>query len=283
MKQLTVIAISTITYLKNAFPEESYSTENFGGLKLRILKKKCRDELAQFLSSALTQAFEAFDKKYLQQLALCFYEDECKVENMIEYHLFEYSYSDAGVTLSVKSKSRDSSVHTRKYSFDAVRERTMQLIRACVVIMQTCHFELPDNYDVSLRLYYNEHAPEGYQAPGFNAATENDDHLEPTVVLSKSEDSGTSREVHCACNKEDSDVASGGQLLTCRYCNTHQHSACFGLTSEDAARLTEHCCTSCSDMDSSKVPTDQRLVPLSRNKREVNTSSVINEQSLALE
>lgn len=65
MKQLTVIAVSTITYLKNAFPEDSYSMENFGGLKLRILKKKCKDDLAHFLSTALTQAFEAFDKKYV--------------------------------------------------------------------------------------------------------------------------------------------------------------------------------------------------------------------------
>lgn len=65
MKQLTVVAISTITYLKNVFPEDSYTVETFGGLKLRILKKKCRDELAQFVSTALMQAFEAFDKKYV--------------------------------------------------------------------------------------------------------------------------------------------------------------------------------------------------------------------------
>jgi hypothetical protein len=70
MKQLTTVAVSTVTYLKNAFPEDSYSLEHFGGLKLRILKKKCRDELAHFLSTALTQAFEAFDKKYVSKVKL---------------------------------------------------------------------------------------------------------------------------------------------------------------------------------------------------------------------
>lgn len=65
MKQLTVVAISTITYLKNALPNDSYIVETFAGAKLRILKKKCRDDVAQFLSTALTQAFEAFDKKYV--------------------------------------------------------------------------------------------------------------------------------------------------------------------------------------------------------------------------
>lgn len=65
MKQLTTVAVSTITYLKNVFPEDSFMVETFGGIQLRILKKKCRDEVAQFLSTALVQAFEAFDKKYV--------------------------------------------------------------------------------------------------------------------------------------------------------------------------------------------------------------------------
>lgn len=72
MKQLTVVAVSTITYLKNAFPEDSYTVESFGGVKLRILKKKCRDEIAQFLSTALTQAFEAFDKKYVSNIRVIY-------------------------------------------------------------------------------------------------------------------------------------------------------------------------------------------------------------------
>ncbi|XP_021204681.2 uncharacterized protein LOC101737689 [Bombyx mori] len=180
MKQLTVIAVSTVTYLKNVFPEDSYTQETFGGIKLRVLKNKCSDELAQFVSTALTQAFEAFDKKYLHQLALCFYEGECKVENLIEYHIFEYSYNPDGVTMDVHSTSRDSVRRSTRYSFDNVRERTIHLIRACVVIMQACQNELPSTYDVSLRLYYNDETPEGYQAPGFLSTLESEDHLAPS-------------------------------------------------------------------------------------------------------
>ncbi|XP_030036955.2 uncharacterized protein LOC115452538 [Manduca sexta] len=182
MKQLTVIAVSTITYLKNVFPEESYTVESFGGIRLRILKKKCKDELAQFVSTALTQAFEAFDKKYLHQLALCFYDGECKLENLIEYHVFEFSYNPDGVTMDVHSKNRDSAKRSTRYSFDNVRDRTIHMIRSCVVIMQTCQNELPSTYDVSLRLYYNDSAPEGYQAPGFLSTSESEDHIESTLA-----------------------------------------------------------------------------------------------------
>lgn len=64
-KQLTFVALSTITYIKNIFPEDCYTVESFAGLKLKILKSKCTDELAQFLSTSLIQAFDALDKKYV--------------------------------------------------------------------------------------------------------------------------------------------------------------------------------------------------------------------------
>lgn len=66
MKQLTVVAVSAITYMKNVFPEDSYTVENFSGIRLRILKKKPNHDLAQFVSTAMSQAFEAFDKKYVR-------------------------------------------------------------------------------------------------------------------------------------------------------------------------------------------------------------------------
>ncbi|CAG5005729.1 unnamed protein product [Parnassius apollo] len=181
MKQLTVVAMSTITYLKNVFPEDSYMVETFGGLKIRILKKKCRDETAQFLSTALIQAFEAFDKKYLHKLALCFYEDKCEIENLIEYHIFEYSYKGDGVTMNIHSKGRNSSTQTFKCTFDDVKERTIHMMRACVVIMESCQQLLPPSYEISVRLYYNEDAPMDYQAPGFQSADIDEDHLASTL------------------------------------------------------------------------------------------------------
>ncbi|KAH9629065.1 hypothetical protein HF086_011328 [Spodoptera exigua] len=294
MKQLTVVAISTITYLKNVFPEESYKVESFGGIKLRVLKKKCRHELAQFVSTALTQAFEAFDKKYLHQLVLCFYDGECKAENLVEYHIFEYLYNPDGVTMNVHSKTRDSAKTSTRYSFDNVRERTVHLIRACVVIMQACQNEMPESYDVSLRLYYNEDAPEGYQAPGFLTTGEEQDHLEQTLPETvklgwpsqnppkmtqidqddfesssamKSVSDSSEVRVQCPCNKHDLDETNHA-ILTCQYCNTQQHAACFGLTRENACKVQRHCCTECSDMDPSRQPTDQRLATLTIKKRE---------------
>ncbi|XP_075972499.1 uncharacterized protein LOC142974217 [Anticarsia gemmatalis] len=318
MKQLTVVAISTITYLKNVFPEDSYTIENFGGIRLRILKKKCRHELAQFVSTALSQAFEAFDKKYLHQLVICFYDGECKVENLVEYHIFEYSYTSEGVSLDVQS-SRGGVSRSSRYSFDSVRDRTLQLLRACVVVMQACQGDLPDTYDVSLRLYYNDSAPEGYQAPGFLTSEEERDQLEATrpdsvrlgavetpfhkltartyvkenvgssheanpsqnpplmsqiehddfdgssVAPSASEASDT--RLQCPCNKHDYDEQVHA-ILTCYYCNTQQHAACFGVRREHAGRVSRHCCTACSDRDPNLPPTDTRLAALEPHKRQ---------------
>lgn len=65
MKQLTTVAISTITYLANMFPEDNYTSETFKGIEMKILKKNCKDEMAQFVSTSTNQAFEAFEKKYV--------------------------------------------------------------------------------------------------------------------------------------------------------------------------------------------------------------------------
>ncbi|XP_049865070.1 uncharacterized protein LOC126366162 [Pectinophora gossypiella] len=274
IKQLTTVAVSTITYLKNAFPEENYTIDQFGGLKIRVLKNKCEDELAQFLITALTQAFEAFDKKYLHQIALCFYADSCALENLLECHVFEYEYGAAGAALRLRSSGAGpapAAPGPAPAGLDEVRDRTLQLIRACMVMLS--HTQLPETYDVSLRLYYNDAAPAGYQAPGFVPAGGADPSPGGAVRLGSvltpyhrltlraycrqpddAPDSGAdSREaiasqnppiitqapddcheraeeagrIECPCRLRDEDPSTA--LLTCRFCGTRQHAACYGV------------------------------------------------------
>lgn len=47
------------------FPEDNYTSETFKGIEMKILKKNCKDEMAQFVSTSTNQAFEAFEKKYV--------------------------------------------------------------------------------------------------------------------------------------------------------------------------------------------------------------------------
>ncbi|XP_045510071.1 uncharacterized protein LOC123705369 isoform X2 [Colias croceus] len=61
-----------------------------------------------------------------------------------------------------------------------VRDRTIQLLRACVVITQAYTTQFSNINDVSFRLYYNDSAPADYQAPGFVRMRE-EDHLKPTI------------------------------------------------------------------------------------------------------
>lgn len=172
IKQLTVVAMSTITYLKNAFPEHSYNSESFAGLRLKLLKEKCADDMAQFLTSSLKNVFHAFDRKYVHQLALCFYDGNYDAEKLIEYHIFEYSYKSEGVCLNVNSRNRNNNNKPMQWSVESVQNRTIMLVRALLTFVhQNCQDALPLQYDISLRIYYNEDTPEDYQAPGFSPCT----------------------------------------------------------------------------------------------------------------
>ncbi|XP_061727728.1 uncharacterized protein LOC133532885 [Cydia pomonella] len=172
IKQLTVVAMSTITYLKNAFPEHSYNSESFAGLRLKLLKEKCADDMAQFLTSSLKNVFHAFDRKYVHQLALCFYDGNYDAEKLIEYHIFEYSYKSEGVCLNVNSRNRNNNNKSMQWSVESVQNRTIMLVRALLTFVhQNCQDALPLQYDISLRIYYNEDTPEDYQAPGFSPCT----------------------------------------------------------------------------------------------------------------
>ncbi|KAI8440599.1 hypothetical protein MSG28_001820 [Choristoneura fumiferana] len=303
IKQLTLVSVSMITYLKNAFPEESYSTESFGGIPLKLLNSRCSDDLAQFVSTALQQAWEAFDKKY--------------AENLIEYHIFEYTYSANDVSLNINSKSRSSEQRSLQISLESVKNRTIMLIRMVYVYMtQNGLEELPLNYDVSLRLYYNDDAPEGYQPPGF-CSNKAPDHLEPTLpealrlgwvetpfhklavgsyvrgMFPSSEEAVASEnapamtqndnlecrsktsvadpsegsveiQLRCQCNRFDVPTDLA-TLITCQYCLTQQHAVCFGFLSHAPK---DHCCAACYDEDPRRKCSDPKLVALDQKRRE---------------
>lgn len=70
MKQLTVIAVNTILHARNVFHHDNYTLQSIANIKIPILKRHCKDEDAQFLSSALTKAFDAFDKKYVSNMLI---------------------------------------------------------------------------------------------------------------------------------------------------------------------------------------------------------------------
>ncbi|KPJ16228.1 HORMA domain-containing protein 2 [Papilio machaon] len=307
LKQLTVAVVSTVVYYKDAFPEDSYNIEKFRELKLRILKMKCRDESAQFLSTALINAFDAFDKKYLQRLALCFYDDECRPENLVDYHIFEYTYHEAGASLRVRSG---------RGSKRGLDDCTYAMLQSCIVYNNGYQKKLPTSFDISLRLYYNEAAPEDYQAPGFHCGNEFEDHLSQvdmsTYLLGEvdtpyhglrvtsffKEDLGSSNEAIASQNPplmtQTQDISASSSPVGCAGLKGVLVCPC-GLDSADLTRdVTSlitcdycktqqhavcfgllrggggggHCCATCADADPSRRPTCPRLATLA-DKREV--------------
>ncbi|KPJ01045.1 HORMA domain-containing protein 1 [Papilio xuthus] len=319
LKQLTVAAVSTVVYFKDAFPEDSYNIEKFRELKLRILKMKCRDESAQFLSTALINAFDAFDKKYLHRLALCFYDDECRPENLVDYHIFEYTYHEAGASLRVRSGRGNGGPERR-----GLDDKAYAMLQSCTIINNGFQKKLPASFDISLRLYYNEAAPEDYQAPGFHCGDEFEEHLSQvdmsTYLLGEvetpyhgfrvtscfKENLGSSHEaiasqnpplmtqtqdvpvtsslagyavsegaVRCPCGLDRADLPRDvTSLITCDYCKTQQHAACFGLLRGGGGGGGGggvgggHCCARCADAEAARRPTCPRLAKLDNKKRE---------------
>ncbi|XP_045509490.1 uncharacterized protein LOC123704998 [Colias croceus] len=75
--------------------------------------------------------------------------------------------------------------------------------------------------------------------------------------------------LYCPCNKYGPcDAFTQTELLTCHYCKLQQHAACFGVVRHLASRVTEHCCSKCYDVDTTRTPTDTKLVSLTMRKRE---------------
>ncbi|XP_039746124.1 uncharacterized protein LOC120623902 [Pararge aegeria] len=308
MKKITLVIISSISYLKEALPPGSFTEEIFQGIRLRILRNNCGNKTAQFLSTALEDAFDAMDKRYLHKLALCFYEGECRLGNMLESHVFEYVYNGDMVTMNITcSRDKDTSKQTNY----TTEQQTVNLIRGTLVLMRSCQNMLPSTYGLSLRLYYNEDTPDDYHAPGFtfdgdadhfeNFAikglkvgrvdtpfhklsllsyvkehTSGDDREAPLRNLSTSKnvkvdsEDRSSRDrprLSCPCTKHDDNARHrDDELLTCLYCNTQQHAACFGVF-RDATSLSRHCCSACRDADTTRQPTDLKLIPLTQIKR----------------
>ncbi|CAK1544757.1 unnamed protein product [Leptosia nina] len=158
--------------------------DSFAGSKIRVLKRKCENEHAQFLISSLTKAFDAIHKKFLHQLAICFYEGNHNEENLVEYYIFKYEYKSNSVELSFRNKNTDQET---TYTLDDVKKMTVKLIDTCNVMAGSRDGGGALN-NFSVRLYYNADAPDGYQAPGFNATSEDVDQLESSI--SKTTDLG---------------------------------------------------------------------------------------------
>ncbi|XP_022122604.2 HORMA domain-containing protein 2-like [Pieris rapae] len=179
MKQLTCIAASTILYMKNAFSEENYHTETFANLKLRLLKKTCSDERAQFVSSSLLAALSAVEKKYLESIALCFYEGEDTAANLLEYHIFKYHYKSGEATMIITSKNKNTERHT-SCTLQDVQMKTLKLIRACMVFMSGSNL-FTENTNIAIRIYFTSDTPDDYEVPGFTFVDEEIDPLTQTM------------------------------------------------------------------------------------------------------
>lgn len=103
--------------------------------------------------------------RQLDKLVLCLYEGSCHEDSLVEAHSFEFTYSAAGVSLDVRSAGRDGGAarsapdggtsHAARFTFENIRESTLDLLKSCIDMSQTTHREMQEPYDISLRLYYN--------------------------------------------------------------------------------------------------------------------------------
>ncbi|ORC93095.1 HORMA domain containing protein [Trypanosoma theileri] len=92
------VAVSCVTYLRGLCSDESYQPRQFLGLQLKQLVRTSpeADAISQWMEEG---AFDALNKGYLKELALCIYSPNCT--ELLESYTFTLSYSPDGQRASL--------------------------------------------------------------------------------------------------------------------------------------------------------------------------------------
>ncbi|XP_018014357.1 uncharacterized protein LOC108671340 [Hyalella azteca] len=175
VKKLLAVGISTLTYLRNLFPETAYRDQNCEGLDLKILITDTDPDVAPLIDW-ISGAFDAVDKKYLRQLTLAISCNKNPDDPVLEEYSFFFTYGDDGsASLNAISSSNIKTTcdgrSGKKFSKHEVRMCTKKLLRSIIILTQTMPL-LPKKVYMTMRiLYYDEVTPADYEPQGFRSTT----------------------------------------------------------------------------------------------------------------
>jgi len=171
VKRMLAISVSTITYMRNMFPEAAFVDKKLEDLSVKILSKENHGEAATVVEW-MQGVYNAIEKEYLQTMILAIVSDPNDPMSVIETYTFGFTYTNGQVHTSIKNdqKKTTQNIPTTEESTHSARK----LIRNLIILTHNMT-NLPQNVFMTLRLlYYDEQTPEDYQPPGFVAAEKKD-------------------------------------------------------------------------------------------------------------
>ncbi|GBP07456.1 hypothetical protein EVAR_4815_1 [Eumeta japonica] len=196
MKNLTTAAISNIAYTRDLCPMDCFRTVQFENINLRMFKDDCENERVQFFCVSLKSAFEALDKEYAVRhesdvLSFdissgfafdsndCSYLDSDFVQNKHNSPATPSRYTQP-LYLSFRGPNEAKQTHC---DVTDIKEHTKSLMQFILVMTQS-YPRLPDSTYITIRTYYNDSAPENYQAPNYTKGNTELDYLTESLNMS---------------------------------------------------------------------------------------------------
>merc|ERR1719370_1485126 len=163
MQKLLAAGVSSVAFLRNAFPKEAFKEgKSLGKVPIRLLKARNPIKEAGDLAAYVLSAMDALALKYLRELHLVIHEND-SMNAVLEVYTFRFTYPDDGSILLEMGVERQGG---RQVSQARIKEDTTSLLQALLD-----HTEglppLQDNCVITIDLSYYDKVPVDYQPKGF--------------------------------------------------------------------------------------------------------------------
>lgn len=183
-------SISCITFARGLCSDSSYETRPFLGMELNHMVPASTEAIT--MSEWIEKgAFDALNKNYLKEMALCVHNRDCTV--LLESYCFGFTYTPDGqrACMTVNSTQQPASqtqeesscgggggplvtqpkMRKRRCTAEEVRDALSGILRHLLEVVEHLPPLVTERL-VTMRLtYYDDVTPEGYQPPFFAAAS----------------------------------------------------------------------------------------------------------------
>ncbi|XP_063850758.1 uncharacterized protein LOC135094521 isoform X1 [Scylla paramamosain] len=165
VKKLLALGISSITYLRNIFPEGSYHEQHLDGLKLKLLVDDSSCRSSNMVVSWMRGCFQALERKYLKRLTFAILNRDNHKE-AYETYTYKFRYTDDGPVMTGPGGPEIAA------RVEDTRKSTQKMLRTILFLTQSMK-PLPKNICLSMKLgYYDDMTPWDYEPPCFSPINE---------------------------------------------------------------------------------------------------------------
>ncbi|CAG8472663.1 1663_t:CDS:10 [Paraglomus occultum] len=182
--QLLKTSLSSITYLRGLFPEETYENYQIGSLVLKNLKRDCNREANSLLDWLEKGIYDALHRHYLRSVVFGIFLDPDEPDKFVESYTFAISYVNGTPSLKIQN-DREVLMDARSAAgkgMEEVEKSTRQLLRGLILLTQSLK-PLPNKRYLIIKLYYYEQiTPKDYEPPFFRPGSDPSNDLFETAL-----------------------------------------------------------------------------------------------------